>query len=115
MAVSPSLSCCATTRHQRSPAFCLAASARQTARTLPPGVDRNRGPQRAADHLPRALCLAAGDNDVNLRGLEDLDHFVRLRLAARRVRLEDGHPARPAQVHDPLTIPVLASGPARDV
>lgn len=51
-----------------------------TAAPSAPCVDRDGRAQRAADHLPRPLRLAAGDDDVDLRRLEDLDELVGLRL-----------------------------------
>src|SRR5437762_3322022 len=60
----------------------------------PPRVDRHHRPQRAADHPPRALRLAAGDDDVDLLRLEDLDDVVGLRAPPRRVWLDAGHGAR---------------------
>src|SRR5678815_2310958 len=56
-----------------------------------PRVDRHGRSQRAADHLPCALRLAASDDDIDLRGLEDLDHLVWCGLETRGVRLDAGY------------------------
>src|SRR5262245_42311846 len=71
-----------------------------------PRVDGYGCAQRAADHLPRPLRLAAGDDDVDLRWLEDPDDIVGLSLEARGVRLDAGNCARPHQVLNPLIVPV---------
>ena len=79
-----------------------------------PRVDGDRRPQRAADHLPRALRLAAGDDDVDVRWLVDRDHLVRLGLETRGVRL-DASDSLGTQQLNRLIVPVFACGQQRVV